>query len=114
MLSKIPPGRGRPPALVGLLQTNACISLDRVTQHRRSRAVGKAADAQIALGDKSKVRGFERLKQKVAHGEAVGQAKMEMLGDDLEDRFAQLEKEDEIERLLSEIKSKRAAGQQHA
>jgi len=81
-----------------------------ITQHRRSRAVGKAADAQIALGDKSKVRGFERLKQKVAHGEAVGQAKMEMLGDDLEDRFAQLEKEDEIERLLSEIKSKRAAG----
>ena len=50
------------------------------------------------------------MKQRVAHGEAVGQAKMEMAVDDLDDRFAQLEKEDEIERLLSEIKSKRAAG----
>jgi len=81
-----------------------------IAQHRRSRAVGKAADAQIAVGDRSKVRGFERMKQKVAHGEAVGQAKMEMVVDDIDDRFAQLEKEDEIERLLSEIKSKRAAG----
>jgi phage shock protein A len=81
-----------------------------IAQHRRARAVGKAADAQIALGDRSKVRGFDRMKQKVAHGEAVGQAKMEMVGDDIKDRFAQLEKEDEIERLLSEIKSKRAAG----
>jgi phage shock protein A len=81
-----------------------------IAQHRRSRAVGKAADAQIALGDHSKVRGFDRMKQKVAHGEAVGQAKMEMVGDDIDDRFAALEKENEIERLLSEIKSKRAAG----
>jgi phage shock protein A len=81
-----------------------------IAQHRRSRTVGKAADAQIALGDRTSVRGFDRMKQKVAHGEAVGQAKMEMVVDDLDDRFAQLEKEDEIERLLSDIKSKRATG----
>jgi phage shock protein A len=81
-----------------------------IAQHRRSRAVSKAADAQIAVGDRSKLRGFDRMKQKVAHGEAVGQAKMEMVVDDIDDRFAQLEKEDDIERLLSEIKSKRAAG----
>jgi phage shock protein A len=81
-----------------------------IAQHRRSRAVGKAADAQIAVGERSSVRGFDRMKQKVAHGEAVGQAKMEMVVDDLDDRFAQLEKEDEIERLLSDIKSKRATG----
>jgi phage shock protein A len=81
-----------------------------IAQHRRSRALGKAADAQIAVGNRSTVRGFDRMKQKVAHGEAVGQAKMEMAADDLDDRFAQLEKEDEIERLLSDIKSKRAAG----
>jgi len=72
--------------------------------------VGKAAEAQIAVGDRSKARGFDRMKQKVEHGEAVGHAKMEMVVDDLDDRFAQLEKEDEIERLLSDIKSKRATG----
>lgn len=81
-----------------------------IAQHRRSRAVGKAADAQIAVGDRSSARGFDRIKQKVAHGEAVGQAKMEMVIDDLDDRFEQLEKEDEIERLLADIKSKRATG----
>src|SRR5213082_1609867 len=39
-----------------------------IAQHRRSRAVGKAADAQIAVGNRSSVRGFDRMKQKVAHG----------------------------------------------
>ena len=79
-----------------------------IAQHRRSRALSKASDAQIAIGDKSNGAAFDRLKNKVQHSEAVSQAKAGMVNDNLEDRFAALEKEDEIEKLLSELKARRA------
>src|SRR5438067_6389028 len=64
-----------------------------IAQHRRARAVGKASDARIAIGDGSKAAAFDRMKRKVAHSEAVGQAKAEIAGDNMEDRLAALEKE---------------------
>jgi phage shock protein A len=80
-----------------------------MAQHRRSRAVGKARDAQMAMGSESKIAGFERMKHKVAQEAAVAQAKSEMAGDSLDDKFEALEKEDEIGRLLEEIKTRRHA-----
>jgi phage shock protein A len=80
-----------------------------IAQHRRSRAVGKARDAQLAIGSESKIAGFERMKQRVAHEAAVSQAKGEMVEESLEEKFAALEKEDEIEKLLSEVKARRQA-----
>jgi phage shock protein A len=80
-----------------------------MAQHRRSRAVSKARDAQMAMGSESKIAGFERMKQKVAHESAVSQAKTEMAADSLDDKFAALEKDDEVERLLAEVKSRRQA-----
>ncbi|MBI2683671.1 MAG: PspA/IM30 family protein [Acidobacteriales bacterium] len=81
-----------------------------IAQHRRAKAVGKAADAGLKVNGATRGAGFDRMKQKVAHTEAVSQAKAEMAGEDaLEDRFAQLEKEDEVEKLLQEIKQRRAA-----
>jgi phage shock protein A len=77
-----------------------------VAQARRSRVVGKARSAQSAAGDQQHVATFDRMKQKVVRGEAVNQAHQELNGDSLEDRFATLEREDEIERLLAEIKNK--------
>ena len=82
-----------------------------IAQHRRARALGKASDAQLAIGDNSKIASFERMKEKVIHGEAVSQAKSEMVVDSLDDRFAALEKEEEIERLLTELKSREGAAQ---
>ena len=79
-----------------------------IAQHRRSRASAKASDAQMAIGDKSKVATFDRIKNKVRRAEAVSHAKAEMVGDDLDDRLAALEREDEIEKLLNEIKARRA------
>lgn len=79
-----------------------------IAQHRRSRALAKASDAQMAIGDKSKVATFERMKKKVRHAEALSQAKAEMVNDNIEDRLAALEKEDQIEKLLNEIKARRA------
>jgi phage shock protein A len=79
-----------------------------IAQHRRSRASAKASDAQMAIGDQKKIATFDRMKSKVQTAAAVSQAKAELANDELEDRFAVLEKEDEIERLLNELKARRA------
>jgi phage shock protein A len=78
-----------------------------IAQHRRARAVGKAHDARTVIGDHSKSAAFDRMKRKVAHNEAVSQAKSELGADDVEDRFMAMEKSDRIEQLLAEMKAKR-------
>ena len=78
-----------------------------IAQHRRSRALGKATDAGIAIGDDSKSAAFDRMKNKVRHSEATAQAKADLVADDVNDKFAHMEKQEEIDRLLNEIKSKR-------
>jgi len=80
-----------------------------IAQQRRARAVTKASDAKLAIGDNSKAAAFDRMKRKVAHSEAMGQAKAELAADDVEGRLAALEKQDRIEQLLTELKSKRGA-----
>src|SRR5690242_13824250 len=79
-----------------------------IAQHRHSRALAKASDARISIGDRSKSATFDRMQNKVHRAEAVSKVKAEMAGDNLEDRLAALEKQDEIERLLQELKSRRA------
>src|SRR6202043_4012437 len=43
-----------------------------MAQHRRARAVSKASEARLAVGDGSKAAAFDRMKRKVAHSEALG------------------------------------------
>ena len=62
----------------------------------------------MAMGDQTKIATFDRMKRKVQTAAAVSQAKSEMANDDLEDRLAALEKEEEIEKLLKELKARRA------
>jgi len=80
-----------------------------VTQHRRARAVGKASDAKMAGGNGASAAAFDRMKHKVAREEALSHAKSELAADDMEGRLAALEKEDKIEQLLAELKTKRGA-----
>ena len=80
-----------------------------IAQQRRARAISRASDARIASGDGSKAAAFNRMKRKVAHSEAVSQAKSEIAADNIEDRLAALEKHDRIEQLLAELKTKRGA-----
>ena len=80
-----------------------------IAQHRRARAVGKASDAKMAGGNGSSAAAFDRMKRKVAHSEALSHAKSEISADDMEERLAALEKEDRIEQLLVELKTKRGA-----
>src|SRR5207253_6219381 len=67
-----------------------------IAQQRRARAVGKASDARISMGDSGKANTFDRMKRKVAHTEAMSEAKTELASDNVEDRLAALEKEDRI------------------
>jgi len=78
-----------------------------VAQHRRARALVNAGDARMKIGDGSRAAAFDRVKQKVQHAEAVGQAKNDMASDNMDDRLAALEKEDAVDKLLAEIKSRK-------
>jgi phage shock protein A len=80
-----------------------------IAKQRRARAVGKASDARMASPDGSKAAAFDRMKRKVAHSEALSQAKSEIAADNIEDRLAALEKQDRIEQLLVELKTRRGA-----
>ncbi len=78
-----------------------------IARHRRARASKKASEARM---DTSSTGTFDRMKQKVTRAEAVSQAWAEVAADDVEDRFAALEKEKEIDRLLAELKSRKMLG----
>jgi phage shock protein A len=78
-----------------------------LAQHRRARTLGKASDAQLAIGSRSSVRTFDRMQQQVVRNEAISEAKAAMVVDDIDDRFARLERDDEVDRILAELKAKR-------
>jgi phage shock protein A len=80
-----------------------------IAQHRRARAASRTTDAQSAMNANARSTTFDRMQRKVAREEAIGGAKAQLLSEDVEDRLAALEKEDRIEQLLTELKTKRGA-----
>ena len=78
-----------------------------LARHRRSLVTSRANRAEQFIGDSSKAATFERLKERVMHSEAVSHAETELLMDDVGDRLAKLEQEDEIDRMLAEMKTRR-------
>jgi phage shock protein A len=78
-----------------------------LARHRRSLVTSRANRAEQSIGDRSKASTFERLKDRVMHSEAVSQAETELLTDDVGDRLAKMEQEDEIDRMLAEMKTRR-------
>ena len=81
-----------------------------VAEHRRARTLEKAADAHAPVDGRYHGAAFDRMKHKVMRQSAIGQAKAELLEQNtsIDDRFAKLEKEDEVNRILNELKAKRA------
>jgi phage shock protein A len=79
-----------------------------LARHRRSVALNKAARAQSALGSDSKSATFDRLKDRVQITEAVATAEVDLLTDDVSDRLTRLDRDNEVERLLADLKSRRA------
>jgi phage shock protein A len=78
-----------------------------IAKHRRSRALTKASRARMAATDETKMGTFDRMKHKVHSEEAIGQAMAELANDNVEERLASLDKDDEIERLLADLKARR-------
>ena len=76
-----------------------------IAQHRRTRAVSRAADAQLTPTGEHRT--LDRMQTKVAHEEALGRAKGEILGDDIDGRLHALEREQKIDSLLAEIKARK-------
>ena len=79
-----------------------------IAKHRRSRALTKASKARLAASDETKMGTFDRMKNKVHGEEAMGEAMAEIANDHLEERLTSLGKDDEIEKLLADIKARRA------
>jgi len=79
-----------------------------LARHRRSIALDKAAKAQVAVGDGSKSAVFDRLKDRVNHTEATAVAEVELLGDDVAEKLNRLDRDTEVERLLTDLKGRRS------
>jgi phage shock protein A len=78
-------------------------------RHRRSRVVVSAADAQLNAGASANSNTFERMEDKVLRKEAYGEALRGLVDDDLDNRLASLEKEEEVDKLLAELKARKGA-----
>jgi phage shock protein A len=76
-----------------------------IVQHRRSRASGRAADAHhTARGEDH---AFDRMRSKVAREDAIGEAKNDLLADDIDARLHSLERDQKIDALLHELKARK-------
>jgi phage shock protein A len=79
-----------------------------IAQHRRSRTYTKANDDGRTIGNDTGTAAFDRMKNKVQRTESEAQATADLLDDsDVERRFAAMERDSEIDRLLEELKAKR-------
>jgi phage shock protein A len=78
-----------------------------LARHRRSVALNKAAKAQVAIGDQSNHASFDRMNHRLQHTEATASAEIELLADDLTEKLNRLDRDAEVERLLTDIKSRR-------
>ncbi len=79
-----------------------------VAEHRRARVVGKSQQAQAAARAEKSAASIDRYKSRITVQQAVNQAGRELTaGDSLEDRFATLERDNQVEALLDELKKKK-------
>jgi phage shock protein A len=78
-----------------------------IAQHRRARVVGKANTARAIAGAQQKSSTLNRLRSSIVQHEAANAAAHSILEDDsLEDRFAAIDREERVERLLEDLKSR--------
>jgi phage shock protein A len=76
-----------------------------IAQHRRARVVSKAHQARQAVETRDRAASITRMRTRIVGAEAQNAATSELLGgDSLEDRFAMLEREEQIEALLQDLK----------
>jgi phage shock protein A len=76
-----------------------------IAEHRRARVVGRAQTAREAIDKSDRSTSIDRMKSRIDGAEARNAASRELMqGDSLEDRFAALEREEQIDALLKDLK----------
>lgn len=75
-----------------------------IAKHHRARAMGQAAEAHLNLDANSTSTAWDRMNYKVSRAAALSNARAELLGENVDDQFKALEKQDDIERLLADLK----------
>lgn len=84
---------------------SACEML--IAQHRRARNIGKANAARAISDVQRRATPLTRLRSSVQQQEAVNTAAHSILAEDsLEDKFAAIEQEERVERLLEDLKNR--------
>ena len=78
-----------------------------IVRHRRARALRTAGQVSADAGDTSPVDPLDHTGDGLTRSEAVGRFKSELMADEVEAKLASLEKENQIDRLLAEIKARR-------
>jgi phage shock protein A len=80
-----------------------------IAEHRRARVVGRAQHAREVIGKKDNAAEIQRMKTRIDGAQARNAASRELMeSGSLEDRFAALEREEQVDALLQNLK------QQHA
>jgi phage shock protein A len=78
-----------------------------LARHRRSIALNKAARAQSGINTHSKSASFDRMKDRVHHSESVAVAEVELATDDAGERLNRMDRDAEIERMLTDLKTRK-------
>ncbi len=81
-----------------------------IARHRRAQAEQRIHETMARVDTSGVMGGFERMEEKVRAQEARAKALGELDRDTLDERFKQLEEEDEIERQLRELKAQLGTG----
>ena len=80
-----------------------------IAEHRRARVVGRAQHARDAMGKTDRSTSIDRMKSRIATEDARNVATRELMDhDSLEDRFAAMEREEQIDALLKNLKEQHA------
>ncbi len=80
-----------------------------IAEHRRAHAVGRAEKARGAGGAEKTAASVNRYRSRILAQQATNHAARALGdGDSLEDRFAMLERDQQVERLLEELKTQKA------
>jgi phage shock protein A len=80
-----------------------------IAEHRRTRVVGRAQSAREAIDKSERSTSIDRMRSRIDGAEARNAASRELMGNDsLEDRFAALEREEQIDALLKNLKEDHA------
>jgi phage shock protein A len=91
-----------------LAETRNCCEL-MIAESRRARVVGRAQQARETIARKEGDSSMQRMKSKIAGAEARNAASRELMdGDSLDDRFARLERDEQIDALLKDLKEQTA------